>query len=140
MVLAFAVPLAFATEAVNARWIVFSLSAVASASFVYLALFSPQAWLQGALTNRFMVYTGTISYGLYLLHKIPFDMAKTFHADRHPLLALPILLAACYVMAAGSWTLLEKPFLRLKRYFEAKPAVSGPANRQFALALQGSES
>jgi peptidoglycan/LPS O-acetylase OafA/YrhL len=135
MVLAFAVPLAFATEAVNARWIVFSLSAVASASFVYLALFSPQAWLQSALTNRFMVYTGTISYGLYLLHKIPFDMAKTFHADRHPLLALPILLAACYVMAALSWTLLEKPFLRLKRYFEAKPAASGRANRDFALTL-----
>lgn len=114
--------LAFATEAVNARWIVFSLSAVASASFVYLALFSPEGWLQRALTNRFMVYTGTISYGLYLLHKIPFDMAKTFHVDRHPLLAFPILLAACYAMAALSWNLLEQPFLRLKRYFDAKPA------------------
>jgi peptidoglycan/LPS O-acetylase OafA/YrhL len=132
--LAVAVPLAFATESVNARWIVFSLSAVASASFVYLALFSSQAWpalsgvegLKGALTNRFLVYTGTISYGLYLLHKIPFDMAKTFHADRHPLLAFPILLAACYAVAALSWTLLEKPFLKLKRYFEAKPALKGP--------------
>jgi peptidoglycan/LPS O-acetylase OafA/YrhL len=82
------------------------------------------------------VYTGTISYGLYLLHKIPFDLAKTFHADRHPLLALPILLAACYGMAALSWTVLEKPFLRLKRYFEAKPAVAGTANRELAFALQ----
>jgi len=133
IVLAVAVPLAFATEAVNARWIVFSLSAVASASFVYLALFSRQPWLQGALTNRFIVYTGTISYGLYLLHKIPFDLAKAFHADRYPLLALPILLAACYAMAALSWTVLEKPFLRLKQYFEAKPAVSGPANRELVL-------
>jgi peptidoglycan/LPS O-acetylase OafA/YrhL len=129
MVLAVAVPLAFATEAVNARWIVFSLSAVASASFVYLALFSPQAWLQSALTNRFMVYTGTISYGLYLLHKIPFDMAKTFHLDRHPLLAFPVLLAACYAMAALSWNLLEQPFLRLKRYFDAKPARLLPQRR-----------
>jgi peptidoglycan/LPS O-acetylase OafA/YrhL len=129
------VPLAFATEAVNARWIVFSLSAVASASFVYLALFSRQAWLQGALTNRFMVYTGTISYGLYVLHKIPFDLAKTFHLDRHPLLALPILLAACYAMAALSWTLLEKPFLRLKRYFESKPTPSAPASRELALSV-----
>jgi peptidoglycan/LPS O-acetylase OafA/YrhL len=117
------VPLAFATEAANARWIVFSLSAVASASFVYLALFSPQAWLQAALTNRFLRYTGTISYGLYLLHKIPFDMAKSVHVDRHPLLALPILLAVCYATAALSWNLLEKPFLRIKRHFEAHRPV-----------------
>jgi peptidoglycan/LPS O-acetylase OafA/YrhL len=132
IILIVAVPLAFATEAVDARWIVFSLSAVASASFVYLALFSRQAWLQGALTNRFLAYTGTISYGLYLLHKIPFDMAKSFHADRHPLIALPILLAACYAMAALSWTLLEKPFLGLKRYFEATPAGPDPTTRPSA--------
>jgi len=133
IVLAVAVPLAFATEAVNARWIVFSLSAVASASFVYLALFSRQPWLQGALTNRFIVYTGTISYGLYLLHKIPFDLAKAFHLDRHPLLAFPILLAACYAMAALSWNLLEKPFLKLKQYFGGKPAAPGRAHRELAL-------
>ena len=42
-------------------------------------LFSPHERLQRALTNRFLVYTGTISYGLYLLHKIPFDLAKSFH-------------------------------------------------------------
>jgi len=132
MVLAVALLLAFATEAVDARWIVFSLSAVASASFVYLALFSRHAWLQAALTNRFVVYTGTISYGLYLLHKIPFDLAKTFHLDRHPLVAFPILLAVCYAMAALSWNLLEKPSLKLKRRFEAKPAVSGRADRGLA--------
>jgi peptidoglycan/LPS O-acetylase OafA/YrhL len=113
MALVVSVPVAFATEAANARWIVFSLSAVASASFVYLALFSSQAWLRGALTNRFLVYTGTISYGLYLLHKIPFDLAKGVHVERHPLLALPILLAACYALAALSWNLLERPFLKV---------------------------
>ena len=139
MALIIAVPLAFLTEAANARWIVFSSSAAASAALVYLALFSPQAWLRSALTNRFLVYTGTISYGLYLLHKIPFDMAKTFQMDRYPLLALPILLAVCYAMAALSWNLLEKPFLRLKRFFEAKAARQGPANRKLALALQATD-
>ena len=132
MALVVAVPLAFATEAVNARWIVFSLSAAASAAFVYLALFSSHTWLQAALTNRFLVYTGTISYGLYLLHKIPFDLAKTFHLDRHPLLALPILLAACYALAALSWNLLEQPFLRLKRYFAPGPGA------KYALSSLGS--
>src|SRR5206468_5721374 len=47
-----AVPLAFATEAIDARWIVFSCSAIASAAFVYLALFASQPWLQAVLTNR----------------------------------------------------------------------------------------
>jgi peptidoglycan/LPS O-acetylase OafA/YrhL len=118
--LCIAVPVAFVFEALDARWIVFSVSAVASASFVYVALFSAHRWLQGALTNRFMVYTGTISYGLYLLHKIAFDVAKAFHLDRHPLLDLAIGLVACYAAAALSWNLLERPFLRLKRFFESK--------------------
>ena len=114
-------PLAFVTEALNARWIVFSLTALASASFVYLSLFSAQKTLQRALTNRFLVYTGTISYGLYLLHKIPFDVARTFHLDQNPLLAMPIILVACYAAAVLSWKLLEKPFLDLKRFFEPRP-------------------
>lgn len=120
-----AAPLAFVTEAMHARWIVFSLTALAAAALVYLALYARQAGLQSALTNRFMVYTGTISYGLYLLHKIPFDMAQSLRLDRHPLLAVPILLVACYGVAALSWNLLERPFLRLKRHFES--TTSGPA-------------
>jgi peptidoglycan/LPS O-acetylase OafA/YrhL len=75
------------------------------------------------MTNRFLVYTGTISYGLYLLHKIPFDVAEALHLDRYPILAAPILLAACYGVAALSWRLLEQPFLRLKRFFESKPVT-----------------
>jgi peptidoglycan/LPS O-acetylase OafA/YrhL len=112
--LSVATPLAFLTEALNARWIGFSFTALASGSFVYLALFSEQHVLRVVLTNRFLIYTGTISYGLYLLHKIPFDMAQAFRLERYPALALPILLAAGYAMAALSWNLLERPFLRLK--------------------------
>ena len=112
-------PLALMIDTLPARWIVFSLVALASVSFVYLALFSTQRWLQAILTSRFLVYTGTISYGIYLLQKIPLDAAKTFHLDQHQFLALPITTAATYAMAALSWNLLEKPFLRLKRCFEA---------------------
>ena len=125
MALFIAAPLALVTEALNARWIAFSFTALASASFVYLSLFSEQRWLRVALTNRFMVYTGTISYGLYLLHKIPFDMAHAFRLERYPFLVLPILVAAGYAMAALSWNLLEKPFLRLKRFFKSKPGRPG---------------
>jgi len=122
--LAIAAPLACAAEALQARWLVFSLSAVAATAFVYLALFAPHVWLHRVLTNRGLVYTGTISYGLYLLHKIPFDLAKPFHLDRQPLLALPLLLAASYALAAVSWHLLEQPVLRLKRYFAPRPGAT----------------
>lgn len=132
--LAIAAPFAFATEALNARWIVFSLTTVASASFVYLALFSPQKSLQRALTNRFLVYTGTISYGLYLLHKIPFDLARTFRLDRNPFLVVSILLVACYATAALSWNLLEKPFLKLKRFFELHRSPLHRGKSQFVVA------
>jgi peptidoglycan/LPS O-acetylase OafA/YrhL len=128
-----AVPLAFFTEALHARWVVFSLSAVASAAFVYLSLFSVQKWFQAVLMNGFMVYTGTISYGLYLLHKIPFAMVQTFRLDRYPFLVMPIILLASYATAALSWNLLEKPFLQLKRFFESKPVHKDRSDNQFVV-------
>jgi peptidoglycan/LPS O-acetylase OafA/YrhL len=116
-----AAPLAVMAEILQARWITFSLSALASTAFVYLSLFATQRWFQAPLRNRWLVYTGTISYGLYLLHKIPFDTAQWFHLDGNPALALPMCLAATYLIAILSWNLLEKPFLRLKRFFESRP-------------------
>jgi peptidoglycan/LPS O-acetylase OafA/YrhL len=116
-----AAPLAFLTESLHARWITFSFTAAASAAFVYLALFESHKWFRVVLTNRWLVYTGTISYGLYLLHKIPFDFIQLFHLDRHPALALLSGLAASYVIAILSWNLFEKPFLRLKKLFDSSP-------------------
>jgi peptidoglycan/LPS O-acetylase OafA/YrhL len=125
--------LAFVTEALHARWIVFSLTAIASAAFVYLSLFSTQKWFQKLMMNRFLVYTGTISYGLYLLHKIPFGMGEMLHLDLHPFLELPIVLVAGYAMAILSWNLLEKPFLGLKRFFESRPVRPDDADSRFVL-------
>jgi len=107
---------------------------LASASFVYLALFAPTPWLRMALTNRFLVYTGTISYGLYLLHKIPFDIVDAVQLNWPPWLVLPVGLVACYVVAALSWNLLEKPFLKLKRHFEFKSGPSMPTKVAFSPA------
>jgi peptidoglycan/LPS O-acetylase OafA/YrhL len=125
-------PLALVIETFHARWIGFSAIVAASISLVYLALFSPQKWLRAILTNRFLVYTGTISYGIYLLEKIPLDAAKTLHLDRHPFLALAITTAATFAVASLSWRLLEQPFLRLKRYFEVKTVRPNSAEEQLA--------
>lgn len=114
------VPLALGIEIFHARWIGFSVVAAASVSFVYLALFSTQKWLQAILTNRPLVYTGTISYGIYILEKIPLDVAKVLHLDGHPFLSLALTTAATYTLATVSWKFLEKPFLKLKRYFETE--------------------
>lgn len=134
-----AVPLAFITEALSARWIVFSLTALASASFIYLSLFSPQKWLQSAMTNRFVAYTGTISYGLYLLHKIAIGIAESVHLDRYPALLLPAILVLSYALAVLSWNILERPFLKLKRFFEAKRTSPHSAASPFATVPQTRE-
>ncbi len=112
------VPLALAAEALGTQWAVFSLTALASTSLVYLALFSSGRGLQRLVTSRFLVYTGTISYGLYLLHKIPFDVARAVKGDRSSILTLLVACVGCYVAAIVSWNVLEKPMLKLKRLFD----------------------
>jgi peptidoglycan/LPS O-acetylase OafA/YrhL len=111
-----ALPLGLATDGRGLQWIVYSLSVLASAGLVYLGLWSPASWLQRGLANRGLVYTGTISYGLYLLHRIPFVVLKG-HDVRHPVIAFVAVLGTTYLLASGSWYLLERPFLKLKRFF-----------------------
>jgi peptidoglycan/LPS O-acetylase OafA/YrhL len=133
-------PLALMLEmAFDAKWIVFSLTALASVSFIYLALFSTQRWLQFVLTNRFLIYTGTISYGIYLLQKIPLDAAKTLHLDNHQFLAFPITAAATYAIATLSWNLMEKPILRLKRFFKPKSGNRGQVNGKLLIVAKSEE-
>jgi peptidoglycan/LPS O-acetylase OafA/YrhL len=121
-------PLALVIESVHARWIGFSVIALASVAFVYVAMFSTQRRLRALLTTPFLVYTGTVSYGIYLLQKIPLDAAKALHLGKHQFLALPMTAAATYAMATISWNLLEKPFLKLKRFFEPRAVLLGQAN------------
>lgn len=110
-------PLALLT-ADRALWAAFSFTTLASASFIYLGLTSNQKWLQAILRNRFLVYSGVISYGIYLLEKIPIDAVKSFHIDAHPGIILLLTAAATYLIATLSWYLLERPVMRLKRFFE----------------------
>ncbi len=100
--LVIAAPLAFVAADYNAGSIVYSLTALASASFVYISLFSKQKWLQWLMTNRFLIYTGTISYGLYLLHKVPSGFVEALHLDRNSFLPVPIIFVASYAIAALS--------------------------------------
>lgn len=118
-----AVPMAITTAAYGLLWLAFSMAVLASAAFVYLALFATETWFRTFLTNRFLIFTGTISYALYLLHKIPDDAFKRLHwKEAHPAPAFWLAAAASYLLAMASWHFLEKPFLRLKKSFEFNPA------------------
>src|SRR5690348_6797633 len=119
VILLIALPSALITSG-RVQWAVYSFTALTSVSFLYVALCSKQKWLQAIMANRFLIYTGTISYGIYLLEKIPSDAALSLHLVRHPALVLPLTAAATYGLAILSWNLLEKPFLRLKRFFNVE--------------------
>jgi len=114
--------------------LVYSFTSLASAALVYLALCSKQRWFQAVMANRFLVYTGTISYGIYLLEKIPIDAAKSFHLDRHPVIVLSVATLSTYVLAIISWNALEKPLLRLKRFFEWESPQPATQEHQLAQA------
>src|SRR5262249_32154960 len=106
---------------------------LASVSLLYVSLYSGKEWLQAALRNRFLVYTGTISYGLYLLHKIPFDWGMAQALDRYAFFSGPILFGASYWLAALVRNPIENPFLIWKCLFETKPVASHESNPHFAV-------
>jgi len=124
--LTIALPLGLATDGRDVQWIVYSLSVLASAGLVYLALFSTAPWLQRILSSRTLTFTGTISYGLYLLHKLPFDLIKG-RVFEHPAIVFALLISAAYLLACASWYLLELPFLRLKRFFQPRGRTRDPS-------------
>ena len=72
----------------------------------------------GLAKNRFLIFTGKISYGLYCFHGIVLTFGDIALAKMH--LILPgllrafILLVINYLVASGSYYFLEQPFLRIK--------------------------
>ena len=99
-----------------------------SAAIGVVILNAGTRWL-GALRSRPLVYLGTISYGLYLYH-IPvmhmmemvfrkFGRGAAFDGTR-PLYRTLLELTVSLVIAHLSWTLFERPLLRLKDRFHYK--------------------
>lgn len=77
--------------------------------------------------NRFLAFTGQISYGLYLLHVPAYDIVRDRHirwllARTHNIIINDIILFVCsltlaYGFAIISWKVLESPVLSLKQCF-----------------------
>ena len=90
-------------------------------------------FLGRALTQRWLAYTGKISYGIYLMH-VPIFMgvdlatrklwgtAQFSHVKE--MLIVCAAFAGTYLAASISWVCFERPILRLKEYFRSeKPSL-----------------
>jgi len=108
----------------------FSAIAVASAGLIALALRSPL--VAGLCTLSPMRWLGKYSYGIYVFHLILFfyldkPLRSFIAAHLTPDKGVEILLTGVLVFflsliaAYLSYNLYEKPFLRLKRFFDYRP-------------------
>lgn len=78
------------------------------------------------MTNPFLRYTGKISFGLYLLQLVAFDLARHEQLRRwyptglaNDVAYLLVAFGIAYLLATLSWFLFERPVLSLKQWFEA---------------------
>jgi peptidoglycan/LPS O-acetylase OafA/YrhL len=89
------------------------------------------------LTQRWLVYAGRISYGVYLIH-LPIFLGVNLAAQRmwgqaHISVAKQALIlctafAAVFAVASTSWFCFERPILRFKEYFRSeRPVLEGTA-------------
>jgi peptidoglycan/LPS O-acetylase OafA/YrhL len=110
--------------------------------------FRPLNWF---MKHRIVVYLGTISYGMYLYHKVikhyfekyvfdPYNHHVDFNSwgflgrvQYYPAhLTMPINIVLTIIVASISYHLIEKPILRLKeKWFPYKKASKKIANRLF---------
>jgi peptidoglycan/LPS O-acetylase OafA/YrhL len=68
------------------------------------------------LSAPFLIYSGRISYGLYVWHPVVFSLtSKLFRLSIVPLFLISF--GAAYLIASLSYYLLEKRFLNWKKYF-----------------------
>ena len=80
----------------------------------------------GWLRNPWLVYLGTISYGIYLYHHIIFRLWDDFAVHMDGPRAWPWTcssLAVSLALAMLSWHLVERPILALKGWFGYQPAA-----------------
>ena len=78
------------------------------------------------LNQKFLLYTGKISYGLYVYHVLCFSLYSKYFKTSYLLVDFLCCLLLSYAVASLSYYLLEAQFLSLKEKLTRKPASTGP--------------
>ncbi len=69
------------------------------------------------LRSKFLVYTGKISYGLYIYHPFVFTIYCNYFPLSNPILFFVASFGITYLIASASFFYFEKPILNLKYFF-----------------------
>jgi len=86
--------------------------------------------LQSFLTNRFMMKLGKYSYAIYVWHLLVIQLVKRLElfalkALLPSVINIPLMIGATIAVSICSYAIVERPFLRLKQYFEpASPSAA----------------
>lgn len=98
----------------------FSWLALFYLCLLLLALIHPGGWLGKILRNHWLKALGTISYGVYLIHKPALGLVFEFAGIGSPMAQTPagkslvlFALAITMVVASCSWVVFEKPLLKI---------------------------
>ncbi|MEH1836075.1 MAG: acyltransferase [Nostoc sp.] len=83
----------------------------------YLSIQNPQNLMSRIVKNRFLVFTGKISYGLYVFHPLIYSFTET-NDYIHPINKLLISFSLTYLVAYIIYEKYEKLFLNFKKSFE----------------------
>lgn len=88
-------------------------------SVVFVALVAFATWQNAPkmLSWRPLAFIGTISYGLYLLHVVAYDVLRSTRLGQLGWASAFIMIAFALFLATASWYCFEKPILALKRHF-----------------------
>jgi peptidoglycan/LPS O-acetylase OafA/YrhL len=100
-------------------WIGLHLTiALCAAAIMLEALVAETGIIHNVLAQRWVVYIGRISYGLYLWHYPIFVLVQSFHWRAAGEFIVESTLTAAAALA--SFYLLERPLLQLKRRFQTR--------------------
>ncbi|WP_254412779.1 acyltransferase family protein [Dyadobacter diqingensis] len=85
-------------------------------------------WLKKILTQTPLIYTGKVSYGLYVFHPFCFKLFEIFFITKYWAVNLLGSLVFTYVIASLSYYFFESYFLKLKEYFSNDKVKVAPVS------------